>query len=50
MVLQINWTVEAKNKFKEILDYWEERNGSSIYSEKLLKLVYQSKIRLRKHP
>jgi len=50
MVLQISWTLEAKNQFKEILDYWDERNGSSIYSEKLLKLVSHSIIRLQKHP
>jgi len=46
MGLQINWTEEAKTQFKKILDYWEERNGSPVYSEKLLKLVSHSILRL----
>lgn len=50
MVLQVNWTDEAKSQFKEILDYWEERNSSSIYSEKLLNLVGQSIARLVEFP
>jgi len=50
MVLQVRWTDEAKFQFKEILNYWEARNDSSAYSEKLLNLINQSINRLLEYP
>lgn len=50
MVVQIKWTKEAKFQFNEILDYWDFRNGSSIYSTKLLVLVDQTIKILLKYP
>lgn len=50
MALQVKWTDEAKYQFKKILDYWDDRNGSSRYSEKLINLVNQSILRLLEHP
>jgi len=50
MILQIKWTIKAKSQFKEILDYWENRNGSNIYSPKLIDLVNHSVCRLQKFP
>lgn len=50
MVLQVKWTDEATLQFKEILSYWEDRNGSSTYSEKLLNFVDKSILRLQEYP
>jgi len=50
MALQVRWTEEAKLQFSEILNYWDDRNGSSIYSNKLLTLVDSSIIRLLEYP
>jgi len=50
MALQVRWTEEAKLQFSEILNYWDVRNGSSIYSNKLLTLVDSSIIRLLEYP
>ena len=50
MELQVRWTNEAKSQFKEILKYWEDRNGSSEYSVKLLNLFDQTIFRLEKFP
>lgn len=50
MALQVRWTEEAKLQFSEILNYWDDRNGSSRYSFKLLTLVEKSIIRLLDYP
>ena len=50
MTLKIKWTQEAKNQFKEILDYWETRNDSTIYSRKLIKLFDKAVKRLASYP
>ena len=50
MVLQIKWTAEAKFQFKEILDYWDDRNGTSTYSAKLIRLFDQTINRLAEYP
>ena len=50
MTLKIKWTHEAKSQFKEILNYWEERNGSRIYSRKLIKLFDKAVVRLASYP
>ena len=33
------WTVTASKQRREILVYWTKRNGSSSFSEKLIKLI-----------
>jgi len=50
MALQARWTDEAKLQFKEILEYWDENNGSSAYSEKLINLVDTTVSRLVEYP
>ena len=50
MVLEIKWTDEAKFQFKDILDYWEARNGTNTYSEKLLSSVEATIARLTEFP
>ncbi len=32
----IFWSLRAKNDFDRVYRYWEERNGSNTYSEKIL--------------
>ena len=50
MISQVKWTKEAKFQFKDILDYWNQRNGSSRYSEKLINIVDQTIERLLEFP
>jgi len=50
MILQAKWTKEAKLQFKDILDYWDRRNGSSRYSAKLINIVDQTIERLLEFP
>ena len=50
MTLEVKWTDEAQIQFKEILDYWEQRNGSSTYSKKLINLFDHSILRLSQFP
>ena len=50
MVLEVEWTEEAKSQLKDILNFWKARNGSSIYSEKLLNLFNRSILRLLQFP
>lgn len=50
MILQAKWTEEAKIQFIDILDYWNHRNGSSRYSEKLVDLVDKTITRLLEFP
>jgi plasmid stabilization system protein ParE len=33
------WTETAVRQRREILKYWTKRNGSTIYAEKLIKLI-----------
>ena len=33
------WTFTAAKQRREIFKYWTERNGSSAYAEKLIKLI-----------
>ena len=35
MVRRLIWSVEARNSRKNIFDYWNNRNKSKIYSNKL---------------
>ena len=50
MVLQVKWTKEAKIQFKDILDYWDYRIGSTRYSKKLITIVDQVIVRLLEFP
>ena len=50
MVLQVKWTKEAKVQFKDIIDYWDVRNDSSRYSQKLINIVDQAIVRLLEFP
>lgn len=38
MALKIEWSKNAEEHLTEILDYWEERNGTDTYSVKLFNL------------
>jgi len=40
MALQIDWTDKALDHLDSILNYWEERNGSKMYSHKLY-IIFQ---------
>ena len=50
MVLQVKWTKEAKVQFKDILDYWDVRNNSTRYVQKLIKIVDKAIVRLLEFP
>jgi len=39
MALQIEWTPDAKLHLNEILEYWEERIGSKLFSQKLYESI-----------
>lgn len=42
---KVIWTETAARQRREILKYWVERNGSTLYAEKLI-LLTNSKIKL----
>lgn len=46
--MEIVWVVNAKNSLEETLDYWDEHNGTTSYSNKIIselkKLLSQIKI------
>ncbi len=46
----IVWTETAKKQRRLILLYWTKRNGSSAYSEKLIKLISRQTSTIAKHP
>jgi plasmid stabilization system protein ParE len=50
MALQIIWTVDAKDHFNEILDYWYQKNGTTTYSIKLYQTVKNALKTLAKYP
>ena len=37
--MRVNWVLEAKKKYYDTLDYWEEHNGSFDYSFKIIQAV-----------
>lgn len=41
MVKKIIWTTKAKNEFKDILQYWLDRNKSNAFSKKLTVLIIE---------
>ena len=50
MARQIVWTVNAQKERLEVLSYWAERNGSTLYSEKLDKMFRTSLRLIAQHP
>ena len=50
MELDVRWSNRAEWEFDEILKYWNERNGSQLYSLKLINLVNESIEKLTKFP
>lgn len=50
MALQIEWTDKALENLFEILNYWEERNGSRNYSLKLYQMFLDALEVLSKYP
>lgn len=47
---QLIWTQVATIKLFEILDYYKERNGNTIYSKKLYKKIIRASSVLPKQP
>ena len=50
MGLDIKWTSKAEGEFDDILNYWNERNGSQRYSLKLINLFNKSIDKLLEFP
>ena len=50
MALQIDWTDKAQDQLKDILIYWEERNGSRTYSNKLYNIFQETLEILSRYP
>ncbi len=50
MVRRIVWSIEARTSRKNIFDYWNNRNKSKIYSNKLNLLFKQNLITITKLP
>lgn len=46
----IVWTETAAKQRREILKYWKERNGSSKFAEKIIRLVSNQVKTIEKHP
>lgn len=42
MAEKIIWSQRALNEFNSILEYWEEKNQSNMYSKKLAKQIIKS--------
>ena len=47
---RVVWTKTADLQFAGILDYWKQRNKSSSYPEKLIKLVSERTKQISKMP
>ena len=50
MGLAVKWSDRAEWEFDDILNYWNERNGSQRYSTKLINLVNESIEKLTEYP
>jgi toxin YoeB len=50
MVRRITWTARAQNDRRKILEYWNNRNKSNLYSRKLNELIRQSLVLIAKYP
>lgn len=47
---KVVWTRTADIQFAGVLQYWVERNGSTSYSKKLIKLVTSRTTQIAKEP
>lgn len=47
---RIVWLEDAKNDLKEIVSYYNKRNGSSVYSRKLVNVLKSSLLLLETNP
>lgn len=50
MALQIEWSKKAILHLDEVLDYWEERNGSRSYSITLFNAIQEALSVLARYP
>ena len=48
--VEIFWTLTAKKQRNQIFSYWNERNGNSLYSQKLKQLIKVRTQLLKEHP
>ena len=37
--MEILWTLEAEMNYLQTLDYWDEHNGSCLYSDKIVRAI-----------
>lgn len=50
MALKIEWTKKSLDHLEEILNYWEVKNGSRTYSNKLYFLIQEGLEILSRYP
>jgi toxin YoeB len=50
MVRKVIWTIRAQNDRKRVFEYWNDRNNSSAYSNKLNILINQTLKLICKYP
>ena len=48
MAKKIIWSIKARNDQLDILEYWYNRNKSTVYPRKLFKLINQAIEKLAK--
>jgi plasmid stabilization system protein ParE len=50
MDLKIVWSKRSKNQFREALEYWEDRNGNTIFPEKLIVETTRKLLKVAENP
>lgn len=50
MVRRLVWSIEARNSRKNIFNYWNNRNKSKVYSNKLNQLINSNLAMVLKFP
>lgn len=48
--LVVEWTKTAERQFYGVLEFWNSKNQSTNFSEKLAKLTWHKIIYIQKHP
>ena len=48
--MEINWTNEAIESFRDTLRYWSKRNYSNDYSNKIIDEVEKAEVFLKENP
>ncbi|WP_289013883.1 type II toxin-antitoxin system RelE/ParE family toxin [uncultured Capnocytophaga sp.] len=48
--MEINWTNEAIESFRDTLRYWSKRNCNNDYSNKIIDEVEKTKVFLKENP